>query len=797
MKKRRHYFIFTFLIFVIVSTFTIAYSITFNNINYSYDTNNSLEENYIRLDYNDGTNRTYDYYISESSATLDLNRSDIISQINETKNHTFNGWYLTKSGFNSDGSSSLYKGEEINSGTILYAKYINNDTNDFTTINPSTSENGNLVYLSSYGILSSSYTINEGESVNIYYDNSNTSYNSTENNNGTAIAYPNQAGLYLILDSNILINGGTLQLNSVIGGNTSLLQNYFTDVTKFTCLDLNGYTITITNGGTLNGYGMIINSSEENGGIIVENGSLLTPFVVYGFGGGGKTASLYANTYVPFDNYLCPYLSCETLFYKTGKLIGHASLYANDDKHSTDIELIGGKETALLGIEEGFIIRNQTSYLDLLKEVNNYYSITNFLDLFTPNNYRESIILCSNPIEHLSNLNLNSHISVNKCKIQMNELTMTVSVGMEVTVSMRYVDFPIPSFFDIYGYNTDFTFSIGLIAMPSSTIFFDETSSIYFSTSISDKDGNSQTYNIYARISTLDEYPLDFKYKLNNGNYSYPDGSIPSSGQIGITNRLISNTTQAYIKIAGSLNFDDTISNFNLNSSYEFYSIGGNIDLSDTALNNLFENSDKVKISNYYMSSLFYSTGSGITGRYSMNSSRYYVKPLISYNKAYFQIGQDFKIVSTDKFDENNNLYYLGNDVYFYLYTTNNYVSSTENILSLSVLAEHAPYKTKFTDRFNNYQGNYVKADGDAHVLNLNGEEIFYITYNNKNYVYVSGAYIPVNETPSEESLASIPIDNINKFSRSENGQDIYSTGNTVYYDSLYLHRWRLNLPNA
>ena len=41
MKKRRHYFIFTFLLFVIVSTFTIAYSITFNNINYSYDTNHN------------------------------------------------------------------------------------------------------------------------------------------------------------------------------------------------------------------------------------------------------------------------------------------------------------------------------------------------------------------------------------------------------------------------------------------------------------------------------------------------------------------------------------------------------------------------------------------------------------------------------------------------------------------------------------------------------------------------------------------------------------------------------------
>ena len=553
------------------------------------------DDYYICLDYNDGTNKRYKYLIDDKAGRFDQNDNSFPEPVSLT-NHEFNGWYETKSGFFDDGTSSLYDRGILDSGDILYAKYINTDekalTNDLFsnyTITPSmTSNNKNYYFLSAYTreTLVQSYRVGKGGAFSVNFQDTGGSYSTSLEGNDKTIKYVSQAEIIVVLDSDLIIDGGTFQLSSILGGNSGELQAQITG--KFTALDLNGYNIIIRNGGLLNAFGVIFNSSDT-GGILVENGTVNTPFLVYGFKGGGMTGAAWGNAVAPFNNFLCPYLSVETIFTNASTLLGETSLFANGAKYSTTLKLIGNSSDSLIQITTGYIIKRTSDYKKYTQDYLFNYSIVNYYDALT-SNYRETFIFTNNVSEHAKYVDNSLIIQfvTDKCVVTQYSLDLAVNVGVSLNVSMRYVDFPIPSFFDIYLYNTNLSFDISFQFMPGSYLYADENTSIYFKK----QDSGNYDYNIFAKVITFERYPYSIQYKsasTSTTSYSFPLNSYPV---LYVSQRLAFSAAPAKIKIDGNIYFEDYAKTSD--DSYSYYSIGGRAEFSEQALNMIYSNSSKI-----------------------------------------------------------------------------------------------------------------------------------------------------------------------------------------------------------
>lgn len=783
MKK--FFLLMTLFLFTFVSIGYSSFLLSDSIIRHDYD-KDIEEENYITLNYNDGFTENKKIYFEGDSTSLNIENDSIYNPV-DSYNHSFVGWYKTKSGFYEDGSSSKYNGESLSKGTTLYAKYVNNSLSNIKsnitsnlTLVPSSKEERKIIYFSGNSTNVEIETI-ISSSGEVFINTFDGPYNSSSQGTDTSIKNPYNANILIILDSDLVIEG-SMNLSAVLGGSTSSLQALITG--SFTALDLNGYTITIRNGGSLNAYGMIFNS-QDTGGIIVENGSITTPFLVYGFKGGGLTGYSWANSIAPFNNFLCPYLSCETLFTTNGKLFGETSLYAGGGKHSTTLSLVGNDDSFLIEIQSGFLIRRTTDYVDYINENSNITPITTFFD-FLDYNYREKFIFTNDPSQKVENLDASLVLfyKCDRCYISLNSLNLAVIFDVPIigefslNVSMKYVDFPIPSFFDISFYNTDFDFGIALVFMPGSTCYVDSNSNIYFKTI--DVGYEKQ---IFSRVTTLDSYfsSLNYIYTDGNGkvtNYGYLSGSTPSTF-LGI--RLINSAKPAEITIDGSIFFDFSVEH-DFTVSYAFYSIGGRINLSNKAMNTLIENQDKIKLWSSYCNYLFYSPGN-----YYIQNFGFQNIPLISNEKVYMQIGDDMTIVKCSGYDIKNQIYSFNGKDYFYYYTKreNNLVNGSA--IGLMDYTDE-PTSSNTINKFDNLKGTFLECEVES--FQYNGVDVVYLKYNNEFYIKISGAYIKCNEEPSIDNISSLSCTN-EKFNSLSSSY--YSVGSTSYFDNVYLNEWRFN----
>lgn len=765
-----------------------------DNINIDENQIGNEKTSFIYLDYNDGINQKYKYLLDGETGRF--NEEDgSFPEPQSYDNHSFIGWYETRSGFFSDGSSSLYDGGLLNNGDTLYAKYLNN-TNDLITSNltnsltitPSMSQNINYYYLSSYSnnSISEELTVSNSGRININFSDSNGTYSTALQGTDKTIKYVSQAEIIVVLDSNLVIDGGTLQLSSILGGNSGNLQAQITG--EFTALDLNGYNITIRNGGLLNGFGIIFNSADT-GGIIVESGTINTPFLVYGFKGGGITGASWGNATTPFTNFLCPYLSAETVFTNAATLLGETSLFANDEKHATTLKLISNSSDSLIQISTGYLIKRTTDYKKYTQDYLFNYSITDYYDALT-SNYRETFVFTNEVSEYVEFIEkeLVDQYTTDKCVVIQNSLDLNVDVGIAaLNVSMRYVDFPIPSFFDIYLYNTNLSFNISFQFMPGSYFYSDENSNIYFRK----QTEGAYDYNIFAKIITFDRYPFSIQYQFNNGSstskYSFPSGTFPSS--LYVSQSLAFSTDPAEITIDGNIYFEDYENNYN--DSFSFYSIGGRVNLSKQALNMIKSYSSKIMLANLGAQYIYHAIGSSFSATYSIDLAEYSTKPLISNGKAYFQT-ETFGEIMEGKFLNDKCLIESDGEYYFYNFSNHN-----KNIKSFGVLdllgVTSSPTKNNNENKYNNLLGKFQKCS--LHILN-NEKNLFYISdENNQNYIYLNGAFIPITDAPSYNeqllTVSDVSLAASNKFSTSTLDEILY--GQTAYFDDLYLNEWRLN----
>lgn len=693
----------------------------------------------VKFDYNDG-GFTDDYYYTLATGVTTVDETLVPESNTDSASHKFQGWYSTKTGFLADGVTSSYvdlSTATFSGGETLYAQYISNDSSN--TLNASGTNNivpnATIRYLTSSSLVSE---VNLTGSINLLFGATAAegTYDASESGPDVNVKYVSQAKVYVVLSSDIVINSGALiQLNSVIGTTSGTRMHQLIASENFTCLDLNGYNITIKNGGTLNGYGIIFNT-KDTGGIIVESGGTIsTPFCIMDFKGGSYTATGYNNGVAPFNNYSCPYLSCEVLFYAGSHFNGEAALAANSTKFPTTVNLFGNTTDSFVQLNQGYIIRRATDYLENTKNYQQLAATFGMVDIFTTN-YREKLIFTDNPNENLVSIKGKTFPIVNQCLVSLNTLSLKLEVKVLITVTavvnMKYVDFPISSFLDIELHNTRLEMGISLVCMPSSTIYVDKDSSLYFK-NIEGASG----YRIYARLTTLDEYPMDYYYVNANGARVVANTYL--------SNYLMYSTKPAVIKLDGGLEFDS--SNIDLSAPFSYYSIGGNINCSKKAIDSLKLNQNYIKATSKYFFPIFLSGSGGTTDV----AGRYYTKPILSNGKAFMQIGSSSEIVEASIYDEDNSIYYYNEKYYYYSFSS---ASFTQNVYSnaydAASVATNPPLVARMNEKYQNSLGVYK----ECQVVSIDDKRK-YINDSGQNLLCINGAFISIASVPLPATIAS------------------------------------------
>lgn len=730
---------------------------------------NSNGTNVVTFDYNDG-GFTNDYYYCFSSSKTKINANDIPKPNVDESKHKFIGWFLEKDTLNNNLNSYKvdFSNHEFKDGDVVYAKYASVETtydNIQSDINilPSSTKNPHYISSSSY-----SNTLNLSKKINLCFADSDGYYDEnkcaeTSNTESNKIRLVSNAKVYAVLDTDLVIqNGGVLQINAVLGYKSKTNGfNQLISTDEYTALDLNGYTIKIENGGQLNGYGIIFNS-KSTGGIVVESGGqLTTPYCIGDFKGGGYLTTSYHDGIMSFGSFACPYLSCETLFKSGARLIGCTSLNASDVKYTTNVPLIGENEGALIQLKDGYIIHRSTDYCGLTKN-RTLYSLNSWTmdDLFSPQSYREQLIFTNNVNNLLDSITNKGFEAKNKANVIFNSLELSIKMGFSATVSMKYGDFPIPSFFDIKLYNTTFSFKVSLVAMPSSTIYIDENSIISM--------GNDSNF-IYARLSVIDEYPFDYYYLNSSGNIKYLANSW-------MQNVVTYQSKKANIVMNGKFEIDT--SNVDMNNSYSYYTIGGYIDCSAKAINSLIAKQDYIKLETRFYYPIWMTPKSG---DYSHGAGRYYTKPLISNGNVYIQLNDNNIIKKGYIYDDDSSLYVIENKIYFYNFFNKQFQTNIRSKTSLAIDKNPAT-KSDIKRRLDNTDGSFVEcslSDMDKIIKPVNDSNY---------YAFVCGAYISLgNEITKKNDKIAIASSEDNKFSLT--GFDNYKCASYIIKD-LYYDRW-------
>ncbi|MCH3909029.1 MAG: hypothetical protein LKE31_01475 [Bacilli bacterium] len=722
----------------------------------------TITDKYVTLDYNNQTIPSAKYFLS---GTESLSNIDSYSPNVDGTNHIFAGWATTNTGFDNDGVSTLVnpKTTSYSGGETLYAKYYSNSDSGYAQalnyacdVSPSSDSIQRKVYLSPTSAVAPEIVLTS--TFNVYHTSSKASYSTSETGTDKTVKYPSEAGSLIVLDCDLVIDGGTFQLNCVsCTTNGGAINNVISGA--FSALDLNGYNIFIRNGGKLLGYGLIYDS-RNTGGIIAENGEVLSLFTPTDFAGGGYVTNTYGNGYMVFSNFIMPFLAVETVFTKDSTLMADCSLYANSAKNSSTVALIANSD-AVMNLTSGYIVRRTTPYLDLIKDGTsaNEADFGTYLD----SRYRETFIMTNSLTGKLSSIQNALLYDYDRASVSFGSLTLTLTVkfliSITTTVSFIYTEFPVSSFFDIYLYHCDFSFQMPIVFMPGSHGYVDESSVVRF-TSISGGD-----YRIYARLSVLDAYP--------GGDVIFKNGSTVISNSY-IPKKTEASFSPASISMNGTFSFDS--SNVSTSGNMNFYTLGGNIDLSKRALDSLLKNRPYYKLSNYKCSFTYYSVDSS----YATEPSQYYNQPIISNGKVYLQESTGGEVLTGKAIADN--VYQVGNDYYFYRYA-NASRSTTTGALSTS------PDSSKINNKYDNLAGDFVKASSFSWIDE--GEKAFCVSYGGSTYVNIAGAFIPITVPDSyigtDGLIANVDLPSVCQFNLAITSLTLQSKLTFNYY----VHRWR------
>ena len=318
-----------------------------------------------------------------------------------------------------------------------------------------------------------------------------------------------------------ITKGSTLSIGALIGAISTPFSGGVING-DFACLDLNGHTITIESGATLNAWGYVIDSSlNENGnhlGEIVNNGTIYTSFVVEDYGGGGNTVGRGFTNTMPFSLYSLPYLACKVTTNYGGSIICGTMLYASDTQNRTLLNWIG----------------NTSSYFIQMTTSGDYITIDTYNNCSSNMNTHVKGSSTLQPFH--SNYYLNGTINI-------NSLTLSLSVSViSATINMSQYPFQIPPYARItISSSSTITLPIHLEFNPGSTLVAYEGSKINFT---------STTYTTSATVALITRV---LAHGTSYGGISVPtqmpptgDTSFAITGASGQSNGLYGYTSSYY-----------------------------------------------------------------------------------------------------------------------------------------------------------------------------------------------------------------------------------------------------------
>lgn len=219
---------------------------------------------------------------------------------------TLSNYGVSDSSSATDTSGLIWK--ESNGGDQSY-------TSQDINLNVTDSEISNYVELKVYG---NGYT--EGSTTLTsagFYVNAHTNWS---RRNTTTIVYSNAHSFVLTLTQDLTIkSGGSL----LVGGTTGTIGNGFLGSIDgdYFAIDLNGHTLTVEDGGSLTSHGILMDSTGR-GMIEVESGGSLTINLTTSFNGGTLLFGAISTRRNPFTEYGFPLLRAKTRIHAGGNLTG-------------------------------------------------------------------------------------------------------------------------------------------------------------------------------------------------------------------------------------------------------------------------------------------------------------------------------------------------------------------------------------------------------------------------------------------------------------------------------------------
>ena len=330
---------------------------------------------------------------------------------------------------------------------------------------------------------------------------------------------------------------------------------------KYTALDLNGHTITMEDGSTIYGHGLIYDSTGEGQIIVKNNASIYSGFLVEDFGGGGHTVGSYTSGSVPFSLYSMPYINTTIKFEYGGKLYGLTELFAYSAYNRTIMNVIGPDNTFLLSNTRN----SSDSYI--IRSVEGTHTIDS-----TKTDYRK----------YLPYVNYDEIYTANNAEIQLNSLKMNLEftvLGFTVPVTLDMIDvhFPIPPWINLnLTSNSSFTWTQRVDMFPGSKVYCDTSSSVHFSDNAGLMTLNNFLYPVYY---TINPYASNSLYAEWNKITDLPDVTIDGTltvsgnnnklgGNINLTNNNLSEFSKldddwsCYFR--GSSSMDNVHASFNI-----------------------------------------------------------------------------------------------------------------------------------------------------------------------------------------------------------------------------------------
>lgn len=406
--------------------------------------------------------------------------------------------------------------------------------------------------------------------INYYYNDQ--TYTTWENGVKVTKEVIKEGRLYTIkLVGDITISSGcVLDIGAFVGASTGA--NFAGPMIEgnFVALDLNGHTLTIENGATLNAYGYILDSKlDENGkhiGKIDNYGTIYSSFIVENYGGGGNTVATAAWGTAPFSYYSIPYLSCRTIFNYGSSLKCPTSLYPNEAFSKVVINMIGSSgSSSLIEINANSIVEKD-SYND---------PSINYTAALYGKNYKSFFVF--------------------KGDIDIKTLKLNISIDAVIntitkTINMAEFGFTLPPYVQVVVESG--TTSLGMLVnfVPGSTLTVKKDATIEFNTlSLTSDETLSETAKTTdGGIRMLSQLPAD-------STYCYK-GHSPGAGISAYTTQLSeeyaisgSGNTEARANIYGNVSVTATNSSHYLVGKINLYNGTETDETGNLIANNSYE----------------------------------------------------------------------------------------------------------------------------------------------------------------------------------------------------------------